>query len=111
MYSAFLVFRSRFYFGLTLGYSLLNIVCVRAKREQAEEGLRQTQADLAGVGMGVKSYHPGWVYHGLLVAPVIDAARVLQNLLAGRLLGAAELRLGGEHQQTVRISRTDGRLW
>ena len=26
-----------------------------------------------------------------------------------RLFAAAELRMGGEHQQTVRISRTDGR--
>ena len=38
--------------------------------------------------------------------------RVRQNYyLVDRLFGAAELRLGGEHQQTVRISRTDGRLW
>ena len=38
--------------------------------------------------------------------------RVRQNYyIVDRLFGAAELRLGGEHQQTVRISRTDGRLW
>src|SRR5216684_4151464 len=37
---------------------------------------------------------------------------VRQNYyIVDRLFGAAELRLGGEHQQTVRISRTDGRLW
>ena len=37
--------------------------------------------------------------------------RVRQNYyIVDRLFGAAELRLGGEHQQTVRISRTDGRL-
>lgn len=30
-------------------------------------------------------------------------------LIVDRLFGAAELRLGGEHQQTVRIVRTDGR--
>lgn len=36
--------------------------------------------------------------------------RVRQNYyVVDRLFGAAELRLGGEHQQTVRISRTDGR--
>ena len=37
--------------------------------------------------------------------------RVRQNYyIVDRLFAAAELRMGGEHQQTVRISRTDGRL-
>jgi len=37
---------------------------------------------------------------------------VRQNYyIVDRLFGAAELRLGGAHQQTVRISRSDGRLW
>jgi type IV secretion system protein VirB9 len=37
--------------------------------------------------------------------------RVRQNYyIVDRLFAAAELRLGGEHQQTVRISRTDGRV-
>jgi type IV secretion system protein VirB9 len=36
--------------------------------------------------------------------------RLRQNYyVVDRLFAAAELRLGGEHQQTVRISRTDGR--
>jgi type IV secretion system protein VirB9 len=36
--------------------------------------------------------------------------RVRQNYyIVDRLFAAAELRMGGEHQQTVRISRTDGR--
>src|SRR5258707_1866246 len=36
--------------------------------------------------------------------------RVRQNYyIIDRLFAAAELRMGGEHQQTVRISRTDGR--
>ena len=36
--------------------------------------------------------------------------RVRENYyIVDRLFAAAELRLGGEHQQTVRISRTDGR--
>ena len=36
--------------------------------------------------------------------------RVRQNYyVVDRLFGAAELRLGGEHQQTVRIVRTDAR--
>jgi type IV secretion system protein VirB9 len=38
-------------------------------------------------------------------------SRIYQNvLIVDRLFGAAELRLGsGDHQQTVRISRSDGR--
>jgi P-type conjugative transfer protein TrbG len=37
--------------------------------------------------------------------------RVWQNYyIVDRLFAAAELRIGGEHQQTVRISRTDGRI-
>ena len=32
-----------------------------------------------------------------------------QTYIVDRLFAAAELRMGGEHQQTVRISRTDGR--
>ena len=36
--------------------------------------------------------------------------RVRQNYyIVDRLFGAAELRFGGERQQVVRISRTDGR--
>jgi type IV secretory pathway VirB9-like protein len=36
--------------------------------------------------------------------------RVRQNYyIVDRLFAAAELRMGGEQQQTVRISRTDGR--
>ncbi len=34
------------------------------------------------------SYHPGWVYHGLLVGPASDAALLLHRLLAGELLPA-----------------------
>ena len=31
------------------------------------------------------------------------------HMIVDRLFGAAELKLGGKHQQTVRIVRTDGR--
>src|SRR6202041_4016632 len=37
--------------------------------------------------------------------------RVRRNYyIVDRLFAAAELRMGGEHQQTVRIGRTDGRV-
>lgn len=45
--------------------------------------------DLARVAMGrAAAYHPGWVYHGLLVGSVRDAALLLQRLLCGALLPA-----------------------
>ena len=49
--------------------------------------LAKTRADLQGVNMGsAPSYDPGWVYHGLLVGPLEEAALCLDGLLAGNLL-------------------------
>jgi CubicO group peptidase (beta-lactamase class C family) len=43
--------------------------------------------DLAGTAWGNRRrYHPGWVYHGLIVGPAADAALMLHRLLDGRLL-------------------------
>jgi CubicO group peptidase (beta-lactamase class C family) len=43
--------------------------------------------DLAGVEMGeAASYHPGWVYHGLMVGPLRQAALLLARLMTGTLL-------------------------
>lgn len=36
-------------------------------------------------------YHPGWVYHGLLIGSAADAVRLLDELLAGRILPSALL--------------------
>ena len=48
--------------------------------------------DLAGVQMGpARSYHPGWVYHGLVVGTAADAARMLRALVIGRLLRSGTL--------------------
>jgi len=33
-----------------------------------------------------RRYHPGWVYHGLLVGPAADAAMLLHRILGGHLL-------------------------
>jgi CubicO group peptidase (beta-lactamase class C family) len=44
-----------------------------------------TRADLAGVA-GVSGYDPRWVYHGLLVGPLGDAALLLHRLMTGKLL-------------------------
>jgi D-alanyl-D-alanine carboxypeptidase len=34
-----------------------------------------------------RGYHPGWVYHGCAVGTALEAAGILQALVAGRLLG------------------------
>jgi CubicO group peptidase (beta-lactamase class C family) len=48
-----------------------------------------TPADLAHVVMGTaSSYHPGWVYHGLMVGPLDEAAVLLSRLMTGTLLPA-----------------------
>jgi CubicO group peptidase (beta-lactamase class C family) len=47
----------------------------------------RTKPELAGVAMGTaSSYHPGWVYHGLAVGPLRDAALLLDRLMTGPLL-------------------------
>lgn len=49
--------------------------------------LAKTPADLHDVDMGsAAAYHPGWVYHGLLVGRVSDAALLLDRLLGTDLL-------------------------
>lgn len=49
--------------------------------------LAERRSDLASVAMGTAhDYHPGWVYHGLLVGPVSRAASLLNRLMAGALL-------------------------
>ena len=45
-----------------------------------------TRNDLAEVEMGGGAYHPGWVYHGLMVGRVSDAALLLDRLMTGDLL-------------------------
>lgn len=61
--------------------------------------LAKQRADLQGVPMGAAScYDPAWVYHGLLVGPLGQAATFLDRLLAGHLLPEALL----QDLQTVR---------
>lgn len=54
--------------------------------------LARDPADVAATAWGNPAgYHPGWVYHGLLVGPAASAAQLLHRLLAGALLPAALL--------------------
>ncbi len=50
--------------------------------------LASTPDDLAGTAWGnADGYHPGWVYHGLLVGSAGDALRFLHLLMSGDVLG------------------------
>lgn len=52
--------------------------------ELATARLATTPDDLSNVDMGdAHGYHPGWVYHGLIVGTAMDAARLLWRLLKG----------------------------
>lgn len=55
--------------------------------------LAQSRQDLLDVNMGdVAGYHPGWVYHGLIVGTAADAARLLDRVFRGDLLKADTLK-------------------
>ncbi|HVC59214.1 MAG TPA: serine hydrolase domain-containing protein [Acetobacteraceae bacterium] len=55
--------------------------------------LARARADLLPVAMGeAAGYHPGWVYHGLLVGTLGEATRLLHRLLSGALLPAELMR-------------------
>ena len=77
--------------GTTLGRALAALVFEPLGASTAR--LAGRPQDLDRIAMGVAAgYHPGWVYHGLIVGTLADAARVLDGLLAGRLLPAEVLR-------------------
>lgn len=62
----------------TLVFNPLDIHSVRLVR---------LPSDLDGTAWGNKErYHPGWVYHGLLIGTALDAVRFLDGLMSGRLL-------------------------
>jgi CubicO group peptidase (beta-lactamase class C family) len=68
-----------------LGEALTDLVFGPAELTTAR--LATVPADLADVSMGDASdYHPAWVYHGLVVGTVIDAAWLLSLLLRGSLV-------------------------
>jgi CubicO group peptidase (beta-lactamase class C family) len=71
--------------GLPLATALDHLVFTPAQLTTAQLAL--TPADLRHVHMGeAQSYHPGWVYHGLVTGTTLDAARLLRALLMGKLL-------------------------
>lgn len=81
------------------GEDLTTAVSRRVLRPLDISGARiaRTRADLAGVAMGsASSYHPGWVYHGLAVGPLCDAALLLDRLMTGTVLPSPLLEAMGE---------------
>jgi P-type conjugative transfer protein TrbG len=93
----------------------------RLRFRYAIEGDNPPWRPLSAFDDGSKVYidMPGGIAQGeapplFVIGPEGDGQlvnyRVRQNYyIVDRLFAAAELRMGGEHQQTVRISRTDGR--
>lgn len=72
--------------------------------------MAKTPADLCDVDMGsAAAYHPSWVYHGLLVGRVSDAALLLDRLLGTNLLPQVLL----DEMQTRRVlgGPLAGRPW
>lgn len=72
--------------------------------------LAKTRDDLNGVSMGTAAtYDPGWVYHGLLVGPLDQAALCLDRVLSGDFLPAPLL----QDMQTARVlgGPIAGRPW
>ncbi len=71
--------------GMGLGPALRDLVL-------APLGLGRSRLAVAPVEMdatpfpGGHGYHPGWVYHGAVVGPPVEAALALHGLLRGRLL-------------------------
>jgi len=68
------------------------------------------RTDLHGEHLGgSQNYDPAWVYHGLLIGPVSDAALLLDRLFSGTLLPASLL----QDMQATRVlgGRMAGRPW
>jgi type IV secretory pathway VirB9-like protein len=61
----------------------------------------------SGIGQG--EMPPLWVIGAEGGAELVNYRVRGNHMIVDRLFAAAELRLGGEHQQKVRIVRTDGR--
>ncbi|MDP3635157.1 serine hydrolase [Phenylobacterium sp.] len=53
--------------------------------------LAETPGDLAEVRGITRGYHPAWVYHGLVIGELRDAARVIRALQGGDLVSSPSL--------------------
>jgi CubicO group peptidase (beta-lactamase class C family) len=77
-------------FGHGLGDAAARLVLRPLGIDRAR--LAEDPEDLGGVDLGANStYDPGWVYHGLFVGPMEDAALLLDRLVNGTLLSESTL--------------------
>jgi P-type conjugative transfer protein TrbG len=60
-------------------------------------------------GIGQGEMPPLWVVGPAGGGELVNYRVQGNHMIVDRLFAAAELRLGGEHQQVVRVVRTDGR--
>jgi D-alanyl-D-alanine carboxypeptidase len=68
-------------------------------------------ADLDACAWGnTNGYHPGWVFHGLLVGPPADAAQFMHRLLSGELLSPA-LQAAMRAARALDVQLQAGRPW
>ena len=83
--------------GLKLAPALRSLVFEPAQLESARLAIGPD--DLVDVQMAdANDYHPGWVYHGLVVGSVKDAARLLWALAYGGLLKPASFAMMKERR-------------
>ena len=77
--------------GKEIGEAIKRLVLIPLSIVNA--GLARTPDDLTGTRWGnTKRYHPGWVYHGLMIGSPVAAALLLDRLLRGDLLSPSSLR-------------------
>lgn len=94
--------------GLSLEETLIQRVFIPLELTQVH--LAKNRCDLQGVDMGgAPDYDPGWVYHGLLVGPLEEAALCLDRLFGEQLLPLELLR----EMQSARLlgGPIPGRPW
>lgn len=77
--------------GEEFGAALRRLVFRPLGLEQVRlPGSKQDLEKAAVVGVP-STYDPGWVYHGLMVGPLAEAAFMLDRLMAGQLISASML--------------------
>jgi CubicO group peptidase (beta-lactamase class C family) len=93
-----------------LAVALADLVFAPAELSSSSARLAAAPSDLANVSMGdANGYHPGWVYHGLIVGTAMDAARLLRRLLQGKLLGESTLSRSSKAYHFRNFAPTDTR--
>jgi D-alanyl-D-alanine carboxypeptidase len=91
-----------------VGYVLLRRLMEQATRSELPEAVENlvfepldirecriatSPSDMEALAFPVPpNYHPGWVFHGVVVGPIDQAAQTLYRLLQGRLLDSTSIK-------------------